>query len=113
MAMESVVKISLPPPKSKANDAPLSLKSNKKGGVLEERFVHHAVSFFVPFVIFVVKPSCLKSRLHTGADIQTRLAPQRPRGRGRYFNSTDVQPLHSCSGRSIFTRRRAGLYWMA
>ena len=28
MAIESVVKISLPPPKSKANDAPLSLKSN-------------------------------------------------------------------------------------
>ena len=74
MAMESVAKLSLPPPKSKANDEPLSLKSNK-GGSLEERFVHHAVSFFVPFVIFVVKPSYLKSRLHAGADIQTRHAP--------------------------------------
>ena len=30
-----------------------------------------------------------------------------------YFNSTVVHPLHSCSGRSIFTRMRAGLYWMA
>ena len=74
MAMESVAKLSLPPPKSKANDEPLSLKSNK-GGSLEERFVHHAVSFFVPFVIFVVNQSYLKSRLHTGADIQTRHAP--------------------------------------
>jgi hypothetical protein len=45
--------------------------------ILEERFVHHVVSFFVPFVIFVVKPSCLKSRLHAGADIQTRHAPLR------------------------------------
>ena len=72
--MESVAKISLPPPKSKANGDPLSLKSNK-GGILEERVVHHAVSFFVPFVIFVVKPSYLKSRLHAGATIQTRLAP--------------------------------------
>ena len=32
MAMESVAKLSLPPPKSKANDDPLSLKSNKRGG---------------------------------------------------------------------------------
>ena len=71
MAMESVAKFSLPPPTSKANDDPLSLKSNKGGVSLEERFVHHAVSFFVPFVIFVVNQSYLKSRLHTGAYIQT------------------------------------------
>ena len=31
MAMDSVAKISLPPPKSKANDESLSLKSNKGG----------------------------------------------------------------------------------